>query len=103
MNLEQFWKVSEAIDFGDYGIGPNRILFECSTIKVMPNCFHIVNYFSLMQKNSFHGEDQSRWNEATSMLEDLKQLDGALNGVMRLSVAPYISSYFRRQLESAFV
>ncbi|KAH9698658.1 UvrD-like helicase ATP-binding domain-containing protein [Citrus sinensis] len=34
------------------------------------------------QKNSFHGEDQSRWNEATSMLEDLKQLDGALNGVM---------------------
>ncbi|KAK9175133.1 hypothetical protein WN944_027139 [Citrus x changshan-huyou] len=33
MNLEQFWKVFEAIDFGDYGIGPNRILFECSTIK----------------------------------------------------------------------
>ena len=35
------------------------------------------------QKYSFLGEDQSRWDEATSMFEDLKQLDGALDGVMR--------------------
>ncbi|KAK9175135.1 hypothetical protein WN944_027141 [Citrus x changshan-huyou] len=76
VNLEQFWKVFEAIDFGDYGIGPNRILFECSTVK----------------RNSFHGEDQSRWNEATSMLEDLKQLDGALNGVMSSDEGKVIST-----------
>ena len=79
------------------------------------------------QKNSFHGEDKSRWDEAARMLEDLKKLDAALDGVMRsvekwklictvhepntcflyifpeLLVATYISSYFRRQLESAFV
>ena len=75
------------------------------------------------QKNSFHGEDKSRWDEAASMLDDLKQLDGVIRSVEKwklictvhepntcflyifpdLLVASYISSYFRRQLESAFV
>lgn len=73
------------------------------------------------KKNSFHGEDKSRWDEAARTLEDLKKLDAALDGVMRsvekwklictvheyifseLLVATYISSCFRRQSQSAFV
>lgn len=33
------------------------------------------------QKNSSHGEDKSRWDEAASMLDDLKQLDGVMRSV----------------------
>ena len=35
------------------------------------------------QKSSFNGEDKNRWDEAASMLEDLKRLYAALDGVMR--------------------
>lgn len=44
------------------------------------------------QKNSFLGEDQSQWDEAASMLEDLKQLDAALDGVMVSSVSGNLST-----------
>ncbi|XP_024040071.1 uncharacterized protein LOC112098311 [Citrus clementina] len=75
VNLEQFWKIFEALEFEDH-------VFKSSTIKedvkksiqllsaAMDGCF---------QKNSFHGEDKSRWDEAASMLDDLKQLDGVIS------------------------
>lgn len=35
------------------------------------------------RENPFHGEDKKQWDEAASMLEDLKQLCDSLDGVMR--------------------
>ncbi|KAH9658809.1 UvrD-like helicase ATP-binding domain-containing protein [Citrus sinensis] len=85
VKLKQFWNIFEALEFEDNGIDTKTIVFKSSTIKedvkksiqllsaALDGCF---------QKNSFHGEDKSRWDEAARMLEDLKKLDAALDGVM---------------------
>lgn len=39
INLGQFQKTFEAIEYGCYEIDPNSILFKSSAIKVMPSCF----------------------------------------------------------------
>ncbi|KAL9416864.1 hypothetical protein AB3S75_039948 [Citrus x aurantiifolia] len=85
VNLKQFWNIFEALEFEDNGIDTKTVVLKSSTIKedvkksiqllsaAMDGCF---------KKNSFHGEDKSRWDEAARTLEDLKKLDAALDGVM---------------------
>ncbi|GAY56593.1 hypothetical protein CUMW_173100 [Citrus unshiu] len=80
MNLGQFWKIFEAIEFGCFGI----VFKDSATKEDVKKSIQLLTAAmdGCSQKSSFNGEDKNRWDEAASMLEDLKRLYAALDGVM---------------------
>ncbi|KAL9416859.1 hypothetical protein AB3S75_039945 [Citrus x aurantiifolia] len=80
MNLGQFWKIFEAIEFGCFGI----VFKDSATKEDVKKSIQLLTAAmdGCSQKSSFNGEGKNRWDEAASMLEDLKLLYAALDGVM---------------------